>query len=390
MSSKKRRTFEEIYEDVKNGNSNLDYGVDDDYIDKFLTDANTYLNNAYSDYSTINADNAKTLYDTKSSESAELKSRAFTIRAYLNSNKDNINSEYREKLLNYLDSFTSESDSIFNSYRESSEKYSYKDRELAPGVLSVTDMITKTEEEYFPKINQEITENYKTNSLGYSYLSKYDDSTRYTDIKNDLDDLSAKRNTAADKGEDTTQYDNAIQLLKNYVSQYYNLDSTDLSQTSIQHRQDVYSYNQNEIDSRTGDDNEEKSKYLDSVDLDDEETVSKYLNHDKDAVDFFMGYRTGRIWQDASNQEKYNTLLSAIKTAANNDTVRSLKNKVENIEAENTSYKRTHPEDFLGSYNDLRNESDFSETSYSDIANSDSDDKQKSPELGNVRLLGVE
>lgn len=193
-------------------------------------------------------------------------------------------------------------------------------------------MVKKTESETLPKITNEAIRNYNLSKVGRDYLSKYDDSTSYADIQKDIAEVQSK------KGED--EYDLALAMLKNYVNQKYDLNGTDLSQDAIKRRQEVYDYNQNEIDrlNQRVDANEGDTE---NINLDDEETVSKYLNHDKNAVDFFMGYRSGRIAQDAANQEKYITMRDYIENAANSDSVRGLRNEAENLRAQNAAYDRT-------------------------------------------------
>ena len=205
-------------------------------------------------------------------------------------------------------------------------------RQTVDQLGNLGNMVKKTESETLPKITNEAVRNYNLSKVGRDYLSKYDDSTSYADIQKDIAEVQSK------KGED--EYDLALAMLKNYVNQKYDLNGTDLSQDAIKRRQEVYDYNQNEIErlNQRVDANEGNTENLN---LDDEETVSKYLNHDKDAVDFFMGYRTGRIAQDAANQEKYITMRDYIENAANSDSVRDLRNEAENLRAQNAAYDRT-------------------------------------------------
>lgn len=269
---------------------------------------------------------------------------------------------------------------IYNPFEERAKKIAEEEAQQPAKSLSpmekaqqetkqygdLTGMFKKTETETIPKIQKEAIRNYNLSQTGRDYLSKYDDSTSYADIQKDIAEVQSK------KGED--EYDLALAMLKNYVNQQYDLNGTDLYQEAIKRRQEVYDYNQNVIDdlNRKVEANEGDTGNLN---LDDEETVSKYLNNDKDAVDFFIGYRSGRITQDAANQEKYITMRDYIENAANSDSVRDLRNDSSALQAENNAYRRTHPEDFLQEYNDLRNEPDFAETSYSDISNSESNDK---------------
>ena len=220
---KENLTYQELKEKTKAAHNT--YGVDDNYINTYIRDANDYISSASEDYKKVDYDNAKSSYDSRSSRSADLKARANTIRAYLNSNKDRVDEDYRAQLLSQLDEIDSATSNISNDFRRSAEYFNKFPNKTAYD-YDLQTSINKAENETMPQIAQKVVADYldqnEKNRLGNSYLSKYDDSTSYADVSSDISKLENIKGGAARRGNDTKVYDQAIAMLKDHVS--YNRD----------------------------------------------------------------------------------------------------------------------------------------------------------------------
>lgn len=78
----------------------------------------------------------------------------------------------------------------------------------------------------------------KARKSAFEYISRYNDTTTYDDIQNDIKDIEMHKAGAERRGEDTKQYDyvlNSIKLYKNNV-----LNSLDSNDVSIANRKAVY------------------------------------------------------------------------------------------------------------------------------------------------------
>ncbi len=126
-TEKKKSRVETIIEGSSNGN--LKTGVDEQYINSFINDAKDYISNFNEDYKNVGYNNASSLYENYSSKSSELGSRANTIRAHLNSNKNNLDADIYNQLISTLDDFEKNQNSAFNQMRRTSEYYSKWDTE---------------------------------------------------------------------------------------------------------------------------------------------------------------------------------------------------------------------------------------------------------------------
>ena len=96
--------------------SKYDFGVDEEYINSFLKDSQSYLNSqsnrtnsyksgvrAYDDY--MNSDTRK-----------DLDARASNIKAYLNANKGNLKSDAYQSTISYITDYNSANKSLADSY----------------------------------------------------------------------------------------------------------------------------------------------------------------------------------------------------------------------------------------------------------------------------------
>ena len=121
-TEKKKSRVEDIIE--KSSNGNIDTGVDEKYINSFIKDANDYFTNFSNDYKNVGYNNASLLYENYSSKSSELGSRANTIRAFLNSNRNKLDEDTYKQLTSTLDKFDKSRKTAFDSARKTSEYYS--------------------------------------------------------------------------------------------------------------------------------------------------------------------------------------------------------------------------------------------------------------------------
>ena len=83
----------------------MDVEVDDSFISSFLTDANDYLENAYSSYNGLGYSNAASTYASMAESVVDLRSRSGAIARYLKKNKDALEPAYYDELSSILESF---------------------------------------------------------------------------------------------------------------------------------------------------------------------------------------------------------------------------------------------------------------------------------------------
>ena len=132
--------------------NDYDFGIDEDYINSFLKDSQSYLKSqgnrtnsyksgitAYDDY--INSDTRK-----------DLDARASNIKAYLNANKGNLDSNAYQSTISYITDYNSANRSLADSYSKAKNYYSQ----------------WKTEDDYNFSVNN------NNNTLKYSKMSLTD------------------------------------------------------------------------------------------------------------------------------------------------------------------------------------------------------------------------
>ena len=172
-TEKKKSRVESIIENSSNGN--LKTGVDKNYINSFAKDTNDFLSNFNNDLKDIGFNNASSYYDTFVSKSGELAKRAKTIQAYLNSNKNNLDEETYNSLMDSLNSFYRTRDSIVYQLGSTSQYYSQWD----------------TEDEY---------KEYQKQQEEYEALLKFDTKTGAEELRlleSDLEGIKATENQIA-------------------------------------------------------------------------------------------------------------------------------------------------------------------------------------------------
>ena len=116
--------FNQVKEAVKSGGVSI--GVDDIYINKFVSDMRNFLQRSQEEYEKLDwkSANDKKVSDYRSSIMDDLRSRGDTIRAYLNLNKNNLETSSYEELISYLDTFDSARKDVFYSFDNAGKFYS--------------------------------------------------------------------------------------------------------------------------------------------------------------------------------------------------------------------------------------------------------------------------
>lgn len=106
--------------------------------------------------------------------------------------------------------------------------------------LDLRNAVKKTETETIPKIQKEAIRNYNLSKVGRDYLSNYNDTTSYTDVKNDIEELKNRKGGAARRNKDTAVYDRAIAMLEEYAANNYSLND---NKTSYADKEAIYKDN---------------------------------------------------------------------------------------------------------------------------------------------------
>lgn len=119
-TAKKKKTYAEI----KASLSDYDFGVDESYINSFLNRSRDFFTNSENDSKDVNFNNASSLYSKYSSAGETLQDNADTIRAYYNVNKNKIDTDSYNSMIEYLDSFDRNSPKTLKFYRDNADFYS--------------------------------------------------------------------------------------------------------------------------------------------------------------------------------------------------------------------------------------------------------------------------
>ena len=114
------------YQSIKANRGERNYGVDNNYINKFIQDANNFFTSSQKDYSSLTWESAtdKAKSQSRNDTMADLSSRSATIRAFLNANKNNLDEATYNDLVSALDNVDSGRKSVFHSFRNAEQTYS--------------------------------------------------------------------------------------------------------------------------------------------------------------------------------------------------------------------------------------------------------------------------
>lgn len=201
------------YKDIKA--SEYDFGVDDEYIKSYLDDIAKYSSEAEKDYNGITfGSDVSGLYDKHFSQTSSLRERGATIRAYLNSQKSNIDEDtYNEfiKALDSHDTFTADTSKAFQQrkdfYTTFKTQYDYDAYVLNNTGDTDSNSISARKKAYdsitarLAEIDKELT-GYTGISFIDNILSDYDTSGKQELVK-ERDKLQAEL-TKYDRGKKTT------------------------------------------------------------------------------------------------------------------------------------------------------------------------------------------
>ena len=102
----------------------LDVEVDDSFISSFITDANSYLENAYSSYNGLGYSNAASTYASMADSVVGLRSRSGAIARYLKKNKEQFEPAYYDELSSILESFGQSVNEYQKAFYDANEFYS--------------------------------------------------------------------------------------------------------------------------------------------------------------------------------------------------------------------------------------------------------------------------
>lgn len=97
--------------------------VNQEYINSFLKDADSYFKTAESDYGNVSWGNATNSYNTKNQAWTDLTSRADAVGAYLFNNRNSISQDVYDNYQKYLDSFYEGGQGVVNSFKSSADYY---------------------------------------------------------------------------------------------------------------------------------------------------------------------------------------------------------------------------------------------------------------------------
>ena len=106
-------------------------GVDDNYINTFISDANKFLGSAEEEYSKIGWGTASSAFDSRNNAWKDLNSRYDTVKAWLYKNRDKIGEESYKSINDALDSYHSGANSVVNTFKSAADFYSRFDTEDA-------------------------------------------------------------------------------------------------------------------------------------------------------------------------------------------------------------------------------------------------------------------
>ncbi len=108
-------------------------GVDDAYVQSFLTDAQAFVKKSHQDGKSLTWEGAtnQQQYDSRLQTMQDLSSRADAIRVYLNANKGSMDKKAYETLSGLLKDFDSDKQTIYNAFRKQKEYFSQFDSQEA-------------------------------------------------------------------------------------------------------------------------------------------------------------------------------------------------------------------------------------------------------------------
>ena len=101
--------------------------VNDDYINTFVSDANSFFKGAEETYKGIGWSNASSVYDSTNSTWQDIKTRADTINAWLYKNKSRLSEDSYKSLSETLNSIESNATSVLGGFESAKNFYVSKE-----------------------------------------------------------------------------------------------------------------------------------------------------------------------------------------------------------------------------------------------------------------------
>ena len=133
-----RKKTEEIIKKVNSGA--YDFGVDDNYINSFLEEADKYISDTQSNVQNIGYKTAGSTYENNSSSASGVRQKAQTIKAYLNTHS-NVPKDTKDRLLSYIESFERYSGNVVTNLYQTKNYYNKWETEE-----DYNDYVAQTEE----------------------------------------------------------------------------------------------------------------------------------------------------------------------------------------------------------------------------------------------------
>ena len=127
-SKKETNSYEEIRKRYGLTSSELDV-VDSDYINAFISDANSFLGSAENDYNSVGWGSAFDTYLNKKDSWNDLSSRANLVRKWLNNYKSQLDTKTYDELSKSISAILEGGDSVIGSFRNASDFYEQFDTE---------------------------------------------------------------------------------------------------------------------------------------------------------------------------------------------------------------------------------------------------------------------
>ena len=126
---KKSSTFEEIRQ--RHTKNSTNYEVNQDFINSFMNDANSFFGSIEDEYSRVGWSSAASSYDSITKRWGDLYSRSNAIRNWLYSNKDRVGEDTYKSINEALDSYTQSGASVMDTFKNSNDFYSQFESEDA-------------------------------------------------------------------------------------------------------------------------------------------------------------------------------------------------------------------------------------------------------------------
>ena len=116
--------YEKIKERVKNnGLSFDDIGVDENYINTYISDVNNYLSTAQDEYGKLGWNNASSTYDSRQKSFSDLYNKSENIRTWLNANKNRLDEETYKSLYSSFEGASKSLTDVRDVFENASKYY---------------------------------------------------------------------------------------------------------------------------------------------------------------------------------------------------------------------------------------------------------------------------